>query len=375
MATRFARLTAWSSLLLLALAPAAVLAQNAYQQTNLVSDLPQLVGNDPNKVDPNLVNPWGISRGPNTPFWVSDNGTGVTTLYNGAGNIIPRVFTIPPPPGSPAGTTSAPTGQVFNGSSNFDGNFFIFATEDGTIAAWKPADGLTAQIVADSTPAGAIYKGITIAGDHLYAADFHNGRIDVFDSGFNPTTLAGNFRDPNLPTGYAPFNIQNIGDKLYVTYALQDSNAEDDVPGLGHGFIDIFNPDGSMADHFASQGTLNSPWGLALAPGNFGAFSNDLLVGNFGDGRINAFDPNTKAFLGQLEDLNHNPIAIDGLWGITFGNGLISDANKLYFAAGINHEANGLFGTLQAVPEPGTLAFLAIGSLSTAGLLLRRRKS
>src|SRR5581483_10651068 len=249
----------WSSLLLLALAPAAVLAQNAYQQTNLVSDLPQLVGNDPNKVDPNLVNPWGISRGPNTPFWVSDNGTGVTSLYNGAGNIIPRVFTIPPPPGSPAGTTSAPTGQVFNGSSNFDGNFFIFATEDGTIAAWKPADGLTAQIVADSTPAGAIYKGITIAGDHLYAADFHNGRIDVFDSGFNPTTLAGNFRDPNLPTGYAPFNIQNIGDKLYVTYALQDSNAEDDVPGLGHGFIDIFNPDGSLADHFASQGTLNSP--------------------------------------------------------------------------------------------------------------------
>jgi hypothetical protein len=209
-------------------------------------------------LDPNLVNPWGLaSSTPSptaSPIWVSDNGTGVATLYNGAGVAQSLVPTIPPPNGSPPGTFSAPTGVVFNPTAGFGGSRFIFATEDGTIASWKLANGTTAVLQVDNS---------------------------------------GSFTDPNLPAGYAPFGINNIGGKIYVTYAQQDGTKHDDVAGAGHGFIDVYDTNGHLLNRLVSQGVLNSPWGLALAPSNFGVFSNDLLVGNFGDGTINAFDITT----------------------------------------------------------------------------------
>ena len=328
-----------------------------YRQTNLVSDIPGIA----RVTDPHLVNPWGLSHSPTSPWWVSDNGKGVSTLYQGDGTPFPvgspLVVTIPPPAG---GTSSAPTGNVFNGTGDFvvsEGSAsgpsrFIFATEDGTISGWNPTvDPTNAILKVDNSVSGAVYKGLAIgsnpSGNFLYATNFHAGTVDVFDAHFIAATLAGSFSDPTIPAGFAPFGIQNINAQLYITYAKQDAAEHDDVAGPGNGFVDVFDTNGNFIERLASHGTLNSPWGLALAPNGFGRFGKDLLVGNFGDGRINAFDPNTGAFRGQLNDQRGNPITIDGLWALGFGNGgLAGAADTLFFTAGINDEADGLFGSI-----------------------------
>ncbi len=339
-------------------------ASGFYIQTNLVSNLANPPGGAPKFIDPHLLNPWGIVAGPTTPFWISDNGASVSTLYNGAGVPFPPnaplVVGIPGPDGTPAAGT--PTGIVFNGTSDFvvsqngksGAALFIFATEDGTIAAWSPAVDRNNAILVAPNPGTAVYKGLALASvngqNFLYAANFHDNRIDVYDTNFHlvPQPHEGNvFKDLALPAKYAPFGIANIGGNLYITYARQDEDREDDVPGPGHGFVDVFSPAGKFIKRFATEKTLNSPWGLALAPSNFGQFSNALLVGNFGDGRINAFNATTGAFLGQLSDQNGNPIVNDGLWGLSFGNGgNAGPTNTLFFTAGLNDEADGLFGAI-----------------------------
>lgn len=341
--------------------PAAGGRANAYQQTNLVSD--PMSGITAEHTDANLVNSWGIAMAPYRRAWVADNGTGVATMYNGEGQRSSRVVTIPSPAGGD--TKSAPTGVVFNGSSRFvvsndtdsGPSRFIFATEDGTIAGWSPdVDDTHAFLAVDNSANHAIYKGIALAGNgndlFLYATDFHNGRVDVFDKEFGQMPPGG-FTDPDIPDGYAPFGIQYLNGNLYVTYALQDADKEDDVPGQGHGFIDIFDPDGNLIKRFASRGALNSPWGLAISPANFGKFSDSLLVGNFGDGRINAYDLRTHRRLGRLKDANGDPIEIEGLWGLAFGNGVEKqNTNTLFFAAGPGDEMHGLYGRID--PESRT---------------------
>ena len=294
-----------------------------------MSDIPGLAA----FTDPHLVNPWGISFGPTTPFWISDNGQGVSTLYSGAGQPFPPasplVVTVPPPMGSPTGTVAAPTGQVFNGTSDFvvsaGGNSgasrFIFATEDGTISGWNPAVDPTHAILAvDNSASGAIYKGLALGSvqgsNFLYAANFHAATIDVFDQSFHPAQLAGSFTDSRIYRGYAPFNIQNLGGQLFVTYALQDAEGKDDVAGPAHGFVDVFSTDGLLVRRFATHGTLNSPWGLTLDP-----TGSKVLVGNFGDGRINEFELGSGEFVGQLRDANNRKLTISGLWALSYGNG------------------------------------------------------
>ena len=349
---------------------------NSFTQTNLVSDIPGMA----KTTDPNLANPWGVSFGPTSPFWVSDNKTGLATLYNGAGDIIPLVVTVPPPGGVP---TSAPTGQVFNSSTSFNSDVFIFASEDGIISGWRGALGTTAEVLTDQSGAGSVYKGLAIAtvGGHqyLYATDFHNNSITVVP-GPGAGALTGNFTDPKLPAGYAPFNIQTIGGKLYVTYAVQDAAKHDDVSGPGHGIVDVFDLQGNFLQRLISNGPLNSPWGMAIAPTGFGNFGNDLLVGNFGDGTINAFDPSTGNFLGQLDSANGMPLINLGLWDLTFGNGGNGgNRSDLYFTAGIpgtgQVEDHGLFGAIAPTPEPGTFALFGSGLLALIGTVRRRKNA
>lgn len=344
---------------------------NTYVQTNLVSDLPGVAAHQ----DPNLVNPWGITASSGSPFWISDNGMGLSTLYDGTGATIPLVVTIPP-------SGSSPTGVVFNGTGGFAGSFFIFDTENGTIAAWSSGTSAVEKVPASP---GSVYKGLALgsnaSGDLLYATNFGLGRIDVFDSNFHATTVSGGFKDTTLPAGYAPFDIRSLNGKLYVTYALQDSAHHDDVAGAGHGFIDVFDMNGNMLQRLTSQGALNSPWGLAVAPSEFGAFGGDLLVGNFGDGMIHAYDANSGALLGTLSDTSGNPLTIQGLWGLDFGNGAHSQGmNTLFFTAGIPGpgmvEDHGLFGAIDPTPEPASAAlFLCALALGTTVYLRRRRVS
>jgi uncharacterized protein (TIGR03118 family) len=338
-----------------------------YQQTNLVSDIPGLA----RRTDANLVNPWGVTVSPNGHVRVSDNGTGLSTDYVHNGTSLPQVVTIPPPAGSLPGTTATPTGNILNTTSDFvvsaqgksRPSTFIFATEDGTLSGWNEhVDRANAIRKVDNSPSGAVYKGLALGsnsqGNFLFATDFHNGVIDVFNKNFQQVTLAGSFSDPMLPPppigspGFAPFGIANIGGDLFVTYALQKPGQHDDQAGPGNGFIDVFDTNGHLLQRFASHGTLNSPWGMAVAPDNFGQFSHALLVGNFGDGRINAFNLGTGASLGQLADPAGQAITIDGLWGLAFGKGQgEGHGGTLFFAAGINDEADGLFGTLSPADQ------------------------
>lgn len=353
----------------LALLPAELFAAS-FTQTNLVSDLPGVANN----LDTNLVNSWGLTAGPTTPFWISDNGTGMSTVYNGAGQPFPTaspiIVSIPGPGGIGSG---APTGVVFNSDvSSFGGAHFIFSTEDGTIAGWS--SGNSAVIDVDNSASSSVYKGLATANSQIYATNFHNGSIDVFDSSFAPVSMPGGFVDPNLPSGYAPFNIANINGLLYVTYALQDATKEDDVAGMGHGFIDVYDTSGVLQKRLVSDGDLNSPWGLALAPASFDGFGGDLLVGNFGDGTIHAYDAMNGTLLGPLTDSSGSPIVNQGLWGLAFGNGSFEQGtDTLYFTAGIpgpdSVESHGLFGSLQvAVPEP--LSFwLCAGGLAVLVML------
>ena len=332
---------------------------DVYIEHGLVSDLPPHAEHR----DSNLVNPWGLSSNPIGPIWVSDNGTGVVTVYDGDGKPAPAdepiVVTIP----SPKGGNSSPTGQVFNNSNGFflsgaNKAFFLFATEEGTILGWNPAVNRTnAVIKVNNSDSGAVYKGLAIGtvgpNNFLYAANFSKGKIDWFNGDFSPVNSPGAFLDVTLPPGYAPFNIRNIGGRLYVTYALQDANKKDDVAGPGNGFVNVFDLSGNFVRRFATRGTLNSPWGLAMASANFGDFSNTLLVGNFGDGRINAFDPASGDFRGQLLEPSGSPLTIEGLWGLLFGNGgQGGDPDVLYFTAGISGsgevEDHGLFGQIRA---------------------------
>ena len=336
--------------------PSVYAASNFYQQHNLVSD--GFLAAD--HTDPNLVNAWGIAFNPFGVVWVADNGTGVATLYDGLGNPQSLVVTIPPVPGST--DLGNPTGIVFNGSSDFvvtrdavsGPSRFIFASENGTISAWAPnVDATHAILMVNNSASGSVYKGLALAangnGQFLYATDFHNSNIDVFDKDFKPATLACSFDDTKIPNGFGPFGIQNITGNIYVTYAKQDPDRHDDVAGKGLGFVDVFDANGCLIRRVVTRGQLNAPWGMAIAPADFGKFSNTLLIGNFGDGLINAFDIRTGNFRGALRDNKSRPIDIDGLWGLSFGNGLLSQpTNVLFFTAGPGDEAHGLFGKIEA---------------------------
>lgn len=314
-------------------------------QTNLVADT---AGYNAGRIDANLLNAWGIAAAPGGPIWISANHSGLSLIYDNTGQQLRAPVTIP---SLTTGQPGAPSGMVFNGTADFGGNKFIFASEEGIIAAWSSGDA--AVKVADRSSSNAVYKGLTIANDgtanFLYVTNFKNSKIDVFDKNFNYVTDKS-FSDPGIPAGFGPFNIQNIGGSLYVTYAkLKAPDDMDDQAGPGNGYVDIFTPKGTLVKRFASQGSLNSPWGIALAPAGFA--DNDgpsILIGNFGDGRINIFNMGGH-FIGQLQN-NGMPLTIDGLWAIDFLKGNASGGNPtdpLYFTAGPKEESHGLFGYLK----------------------------
>lgn len=320
-------------------------------QTNLVSNMPGAALHQ----DPNLVNAWGLASSSSSPIWVSDNGADVATLYNGTtGQPVPLVVSI-------AG--GAPTGTVFNDTSDFSvasgGKSgparFIFASENGTISGWNPSvDGT--HSIAGHTDANAVYKGLAIgsvgSANFLYATNFRAGVVEMLDAHYS---VVGTFTDPNVPAGFAPFGIQNIGGSLYVTFAKQDAAKHDDVAGRGNGFVDVFDTSGNLRQRLASGGALNSPWGLAIAPASWGRVAGDLLVGNFGNGAINVFDPVSGDWRGDLKSATTGePLRIDGLWGLRVGNGgQGGDPNAVLFSAGPDDESNGLFGTLTSAPPSG----------------------
>jgi len=330
----------------------------SYAATNLISDVntssnPYATSN----VDTHLVNAWGIAFNPNGYVWVANAGTSSSTLYDGNGVMQSLIVDIP----AGAAGSANPTGIVFNGSNDFvvsqagasGASPFVFVGEAGTLAGWSPGVNLNAAVtVYDGAASGTVYKGLALASsagaNFLYATDFHNARIDVFDASFTKVTVAGGFTDPTLPAGYAPFGIQAIGGQLYVTFAKQDAAAHDNVNGAGLGLVDVFDATGHFVKRLVDVGgPLNAPWGMALAPANFGPFSNALLVGNFGDGRIDAFDASTGASLGSLSKADGTPITVTGLWGIAFGNGINNQPlNTLFFAAGPANETHGVYGRI-----------------------------
>jgi uncharacterized protein (TIGR03118 family) len=345
--------------------------RTAYIRTDLVSNTQNLV----QPADPNLQNAWGVASAPGGPLWVSDNNDGLSTLYDGNGAKINLTVTIPLPAGRAAPPAAAPTGMVWNpttaftitnGTATAPANF-IFDTEDGTISAWNPTvdpivNGTsTATLVVDNSSKGAVYKGLAFAtnkhGNFLFATNFAAGTVEVYDQTFKPATLDGAFSDPGIPLGFAPFGIANIDNNLYVTYARQNAQKNDVVAGPGLGFVNVFTTDGVLIKRFASRGVLNAPWGVARATANFGQFSGDILIGNFGSqgafaGWISAFSGgNDNDFRGPLRDAKGKPVSIDGLWAILFGTFRNSDADTLYFTAGPNQQQNGLFGKIVAQPS------------------------
>jgi uncharacterized protein (TIGR03118 family) len=327
--------------------PASPITGN-YQQTNLVSDTGAYPGA---RIDPALIDAWGIAINPTGVIWIAANGTGSTTVYDSTGK------TLLGPVAIPFGGVhfgGAPSGVLFNTTTDFvipanqQVAKFIFSTENGTIAAWSGGD--STLTVVDNSAKSTVYKGIALAndgtGNFIYATDFRGGKIDVYDKSF--TAVSRPFSDPGIPAGFGPFNIQNIGGQLYVTYAkLQAPENMDDQAGPGNGYVDVFNPNGSLIKRFASQGSLNSPWGIAQAPAGFGLPLHSILVGNFGDGWINVYD-STGIYLGPLLS-NGNPLVIDGLWALAFPVNTLpaADPNKLYFTAGPGDENHGLFGYLK----------------------------
>jgi uncharacterized protein (TIGR03118 family) len=328
--------------------------RNLYHLHKLISD----TGKGHTAVDPNLVNGWGLTAGPMTPWWVADNGTDKSSLYTGTGTVLGLVVDVP---GGPTGTVfnTSTTDFAITGGGKTGVSRFLFATEGGQILGWNPAvPGITipsTQAFVGATTPDAVYKGLAIGTSngktYLYAADFHHGRVDVFDGAFTLKTWANAFIDPNLPSNYAPFGIQNLNGMIFVTYAKQDAAKHDEIAGEGRGFVSVFATDGTFLGRVASRDELNAPWGLAWAPADFGRFSGDLLVGNFGDGRITAFawTKNGWRERGQLKGSNHRTIKIDGLWGIGFGNGNASGpTNTLYVVAGPKNETHGFFGSITA---------------------------
>jgi uncharacterized protein (TIGR03118 family) len=316
----------------------------SYYQTNLVSDIPGVA----RFTDSNLVNPWGLSRSSRSPWIVPDNGVGLATSYSGDGKSPGVIISVAPPSG---GTPpSSPTGSVFNCNPKFlipktalQVKIF-FSTEDGTISAWNTTLGGAVQVV-DNSKTSAVYKGIALIGDFLYVANFRAGRIEVYNSNY---ALTQTFTDPSVPNGFAPFNVKNIEERLYVSFALQDASKHDDVAGPGNGYVNIFSPQGVMMKRLISQGPLNSPWGMTVIPHE--DCCETLLVGNFGDGRINSFSLKSGRFHGPFYDEFENPITIQGLWGLEFGNGEgAGRKNELFFTAGIVQESHGLFGKITQI--------------------------
>ncbi len=333
-----------------------------------------------NGTDADLINPWGVSASGASPVWVSDNGTGKATLYrvDPLTNAVVKQGLVVSIPGA-----GNPTGQVFNSNAAaFNGDIFLFGSEDGTVSGWRGALGTTAETLQVGSAAN-VYKGMaigTVGGNtYSYAANFRTGKIDVIKGTVAAPNLTGAFIDPSLPAGYAPFNVQNLKGTLYVTYALQDGTKADDVAGAGHGFVDAFDLNGNLIGRVGSQGTLNSPWGLTIAPSSFGAFANDLLVGNFGDGTISVFNPVLDTYLGQIMNQTGNtPVSIDGLWSLYTGNNAGSgNANEVFFTAGPNNESGGVLGVLvpTGTPEPGSLALLTGLAAGAISMGIRRRRS
>jgi uncharacterized protein (TIGR03118 family) len=348
--------------LTLAIALVAVPARaQFYEQHNLVTD----------STDSNLINPWGLVSSSGSPWWVAENGTAKSELFNGEGQ------PFPPPPNGPliVSVQGAPTGIVFNidndplmfninASGKTGRAVFMFDSEDGTISAWNPSGDPTQAAVVYTSPDGAIYKGLAIAstaaGPRLYATNFNAATVEVFDGTFTPV-VPGGFEDPTIPAGFAPFGIQTIGDVVYVTYAMQDEDKEDDVAGKGLGFVNAFDTAGNLLGRVASQGQLNAPWGIAWAPDDFGKFAGHLLIGNFGDGRILAFNPDKTLgngsfqYKGFLHSTSGAPLSIEGLWALQFGHGNANsgDTNALFFTAGPDDEEGGLFGFLKPAEHPG----------------------
>lgn len=338
----------------------ACLNVNGYKKTILVSNTEAIPAAHH---DPNLVNPWGLVFGPEFS-WIANNGTNTSTLYDGKGVPQSLVVTIPPGEAGPA----APTGIVFNDSADFEVTAngvtgpaaFIFTGQGGTIAGWSgaPGFGTAAVTVYDGSDEKSVYTGLALletGGQRfLYAADFRNAEIETFDSHFTEIESEGGFEDPDLPAGYAPFNIQAVKDVLIVTYAKQSEELDEEEAGAGLGYVDAFDGSGHLIKRLVSQGKLNAPWGVALAPHDFGVFSDMLLIGNFGDGTINAYDPDTGEFAGTVQDLAGKPVVIEGLWALQFGNGKHDQpTNTLFFTAGTNDEKDGSYGRLDVLAVPG----------------------
>ena len=328
-----------------AISPLKAAERNSFSVVPLVSDQPGVAP----VTDPDLVNAWGLTSGPMTPWWVSDNGTSLSTLYRGLDGA---------KQGLVVQVGGGPTGTVFNPTAGFvlptgGPALFLFDSEDGKVRAWNRAQGTIAIVVVDRSGEDAKFKGLAIAatsaGPRLYAADFHNAKVDVFDGSFAP--VLGGFVDPALPSGYAPFGIQTIANRVFVTYAKQDADAEDEIAGQGKGFVDAYDTAGNLLGRVAQHGQLNAPWGLAHAPDSFGRFAGDLLVGNFGDGQINAYAEHNGHFthVGELRDESGKSLTIDGLWALEVGQGGNNGpAGTLFFTAGPDDESHGLFGQIAA---------------------------
>jgi uncharacterized protein (TIGR03118 family) len=354
----------FASALVWSISPASLLAQD-FTQTNLISDIPGLGA----VTDPNLVDPWGVSFSAGSPFWVSDNVTDLATVYTGAPSISSTVVSVP----------GGPTGQVNNGNTSAfilsDGKSasFIFDTQAGTIAAWN--SGLGTVSATPYTNSAASYTGLAIGTNggntYLYAANGNGaGSIDVFNSSFAPVNLgSSSFVDPNLPANYVPYNIQLIGSQLYVTYVIYDSMGNETPSGV----VDIFNTNGAFVSRFSSGGPLDAPWGITLAPSGFGQFGGDILIGNFLNGEINAFNSTTGAYLGTLDGNDGNPISDPGLWALEFRTAGASSTNPeaLYFTAGINDETDGLLGEITETPEPSSFILAGLGVLALTLTRLR----